>query len=516
MAKRFNKTDKVVIEPKEEFAYGYIIKALAGGLYPNKFHVIREYIQNAFDAVVNWKDTHNGSNVIVKITVKKPSIFIFDNGTGMNRVTLNEYRKVGYSRKKIGEAVGFRGIGKLAGISVARKLIVTTSPYGVKEKYALEFDAERMLKEIDDLKKRKQNIPLNTLIEKYTNISSDVEKADKHYTFIELHGIKQDSKILFDKNKLKDYISKNTPVPFDPNFVYGKEIEDGIKKLVDDYNCVNIFVDGDNIYKPYIPNLNNPRHIVVWEKNKTKILGYCWYCENKKRGQIKPIDKAGLVYRYKNFAVGDHDLPRRTLWDTSTHLAFYFIGEIYICDKNMLPTAQRDDFEQTSARSRFYNEGVQISKEINRIARASSGIRRALHYVDVGKNLISEVKQDLQKQEHYLKDLGAEKVAQIYNVIKGIKERKKNIPKKNKKNRILADKVVKQGELLLKKFGGVKRLSREYDITRKINLNAQAKDVYSVAIRTLKDFFIGNQQELEKAIRLFQKNLTTFFSKKNK
>lgn len=514
MNKKGIKVKEVVIKPKEEYAYGYIIKALAGGLYPNKFHVIREYVQNAFDAVVNWKDAHNDSNVVVKITIKKPSIFIFDNGIGMDRVTLNEYRKVGYSKKKIGEFVGFRGIGKLAGISVAKKLIVTTSPYGVKERYTLEFDAEGMLKEIDDLKKHKQNISLNTLIEEYTNISSDVEEADKHYTFIELYGIKQDSKILFDKNKLKDYISKNTPVPFDPSFVYEKEIEDEIKKLIDDYNCVNISVDGDNIYKPYVLNLNNPKRIVVWDKKR--ILGYCWYCENKEKGQIKPIDKAGLVYRYKNFAVGDHDLPRRTLWDTSHHLSFYFIGEIHICDKDMLPTAQRDDFEQTSARSRFYKKGVHISNELNKIARASSGVRRALHHVDVGKNVISEVKQDLQGQEHYLKDLSAEKVAQIYNVIKGIEDRKENIPEKDEKNRILADKVVKQGKLLLKKFEGVKKLSREYDITRKIKLNAQAKDVYSAAIRTLKDFFIGNQQELERAIKLFHKNLITFFSKKNK
>ena len=170
MAKRTRRTREVVIKPKEDYAYGYIIKALAGGLYPNKFHVIREYIQNAFDAVTNWKNIHNDQNVEIKITIKKPSISIFDNGTGMDRLTLNEYRKVGFSRKKIGESVGFRGIGKLAGISVAKKLIVTTSPSGVEERYTLEFDAEAMLKEVDDLKKHKQNIPLNTLIEKYTNL----------------------------------------------------------------------------------------------------------------------------------------------------------------------------------------------------------------------------------------------------------------------------------------------------------------------------------------------------------
>ena len=514
MSNKKRKTKEVVIKPKEEYAYGYIIKALAGGLYPNKFHVIREYVQNAFDAIVSWKDTHDDQNVGIKITIKKPSISIFDNGTGMDRLTLNEYRKVGFSKKRIGESVGFRGIGKLAGISVAKKLIVTTSPYGVKEKYTLEFDAGRMLKEVDDLKRKKQNISLNALIEKYTSLSSDIEKAEEHYTFIQLYEIKQDSKILFDKNKLKDYIAKNVPVPFDPEFVYGEEIEEEIKKFVEDYDCVNVLIDGEHIYKPFVPNVNKPKYIVVWNKDKKKILGYCWYCENKEKGQIKPLDLSGLVYRYKNFAVGDHELTRQTLWNISPHLAFYFIGEIYICDEEVIPTSQRDNFEQNSARDRFYKEGIQIFSELNRIARVSSGARRALHYIDVGRTVILEAEQDIKKQEYYLKDLNVEKIAQIYNIIISIENRKENIPKEDKKNKILANKLIKQGKLLLKKFEGVKKISRDYDITKKINLNSQAKNVYSAAIRTLKDFFIKDQKELEKIIKLFHKNLVSFFSKK--
>jgi len=515
MIRKIRKANEVVIKPKEEFAYGYIIKALAGGLYPNKFHVIREYIQNAFDAVINWKNTHNDQNVYIKITIKKPSISIFDNGTGMDRLTLNEYRKVGFSKKKIGETVGFRGIGKLAGISVAKKLIVTTTPYGIGEKYTLEFDAEAMLKEVDRLKQNQQNIPLNSLIEKYTNLTSSIEDKNAHYTFVQLYGIRRDSKILFDKNKLKDYIAKNAPAPFSPEFSYGKEIEEGIKKFVEDYECVNILVDSEYIYKPFISNVNKPQHIVIWDdKEKNKILGYCWYCENKDKGQIKPLHLAGLIYRYKNFAVGDHTLPRKTLWKNSPHLAFYFIGEIYICDRNIIPTSQRDDFEQNAARNKFYQEGSQIASELNRIARASSGERRALHYIDIGRTVISETRSALKSQGFYLKDLSAEKVAQIYNVINNIEKRKENIPEKDRKNRTLADRIIKEGKSLLKKFEGNKKLSEKYDITKKVHLNSQAKDVYSIAIRTLKDFFVDNHQGLERIIKLFHKNLIDFFSKR--
>jgi len=68
-----SKEKDLIVTPKEEYAYGHIIKTLAGGLYPNKFHVIREYIQNAFDAVINWKSLNKDKNVAITISIQKPS-----------------------------------------------------------------------------------------------------------------------------------------------------------------------------------------------------------------------------------------------------------------------------------------------------------------------------------------------------------------------------------------------------------------------------------------------------------
>lgn len=506
----------LIIKPKEEFAYGHIIKALAGGLYPNKFHVIREYIQNSFDAIVSWKTTSDDKNVDIKITVQKPSIFIFDNGVGMDRYTLNEYRKVGFSKKVVGEYVGFRGIGKLSGISVAKKLIVITSPYGINEKYTLTFDAEAMIKEIDELKKRRANIPLNTLIEKHTSLASSQEDKDKHYTMVELHEIKPDSKILFDKNKLIEYISKNTSVPFHPKFAYGKDIEDNIKKFLTDYDCVNISVDGKYVYKPYADNLKAPQHILIWHgTDKKKLLGFCWYCENNEKGQVQPLEISGLVYRYKNFAVGDNYLTRKTIWDTSPHLAFYFMGEIYVTDPSIVPTSQRDDFEQSVARDSFYKNAKVIANELNSIARDSSGVRRAEDYVKKGVEVISNIKDDVKKREPSLKDLGAQKIAKLVNVIDNIEKRKKNIPQTDKKTKLLADNIVKQAKKLLKEVEEVEKTEdEEFNIVKKLKLDKQAEQVYSTAIRTLKDYFVNKPEELEKIIKILHQNLQNTFSKK--
>jgi len=509
------KKQTLVIKPQEEYSYGHIIKALAGGLYPDKFHVIREYIQNSFDSIANWKTSQKDKSCEIKITIQKPSIFIFDNGTGMTRHTLNEYRKVGYSKKVVGESAGFRGIGKLSGISVAKKLIVTTSPYGINEKYILTFDAESMIREIDELKRKKANIPLNTLIEKHTSLSSSSEDKSTHYTMVELHEIKSDSKILFTKLKILDYISKNTPVPFDPKFIYGKNIEDNIKKFVADYDCINISVDGKYLFKPYLSTIKSPQHILVWHnKDKNKLLGFCWYCENSEKGQIRPLDKSGIIYRYKNFAVGDHELPRRTLWNTSPHLSYYFIGEIYICNSEMIPTSQRDDFEQNVARDQFYNNGQVIANELNRLARDSSGIRRAEEYVKRGVEVISEIKSDVDNKESSLKDLGAQKIAKLVNVIDNIEKRKKNIPKTDINTKRLAKRVVKQAKKLLKKVEEVGKTEKdEYNIIKKLKLDKQAEQLYTTIIRTLKDYFVDKPEALENIIKIIHKNLINTFRK---
>jgi hypothetical protein len=74
----------VVIKPEEEYAYGFIIEVLTSGLYPDVFHVIREYVQNSFDAIIAWRriigDAQAGN---MQITIDPPSIFVFDDATGV-------------------------------------------------------------------------------------------------------------------------------------------------------------------------------------------------------------------------------------------------------------------------------------------------------------------------------------------------------------------------------------------------------------------------------------------------
>jgi len=186
----------VVIKPEEEYAYGFIIEVLTSGLYPDVFHVIREYVQNSFDAIIAWRriigDAQAGN---MQITIDPPSIFVFDDATGMDLKKVREYRYVGYSNKSMGTSAGFRGIGKLSGISVAEKLILTTSPYGVAERYKLVFDAKTMLDHILELKQQGQNIPLNELIQKYTTLDIGLIRCNGYFVHPFLKKKRSEDKI---------------------------------------------------------------------------------------------------------------------------------------------------------------------------------------------------------------------------------------------------------------------------------------------------------------------------------
>ena len=490
---------------KEDYAYGHIIDALAGGLYPNKFHVIREYIQNAFDAIVDFRQKTKERGLEIKIAINKPSIFIFDNGTGMNKHTLNEYRKIGFSKKKAGKFAGFRGIGKLAGISVAEKLIVTTSPKGIKEKYILEFDSESMLKTISKLKKKQDNISLNDLISKYSSIRVEQEDINAHYTFIELHKIKSDSKILFDKQKLKDYIATNAPVPFDPRFQYGKDIEEDIKNFVDDYDSVNISIGTEKVYKQNVPNLRSHKHIIVRD-NKNKEIAFCWYCENINKGQIRPIENAGLIFRHKNIAIGDNYLVRKSIWDNSPHLSFYFVGEIYILGSYVLPTSQRDDFLQSDNREILYKKSKVISQELNKIARKSSDIRKAREYSEEGLEKIVKLKDDIKNNKPVLMELKENIEVEIHNIIRSIKARKKNIPFSDTKTKSVAEKAISEGLNTLKELRMINKSKMKSEHEKTIS-EYKSNVIYKAAIKTFKDYFGDRIEDIKAIIEIFEKNI---------
>jgi Histidine kinase-, DNA gyrase B-, and HSP90-like ATPase len=392
----------------EELVYAPAVLILSSDLYPRKLEIVREYIQNASDAIDAFaaiadilKDT---SEPQIKISIQGRSLLIFDNGIGMNQEEVSKLRRIAYSEKKAGEEAGYKGIGKLAGIAVADKLKISSTSYGDTKLHHFEFRAKDMREEIGQKKKQGVIEHASDAIIRHTTLwSTDIDRA-AHFTLVEVRGISESCPELLDANRLKEYIGDIAPVDFSPEFKWGARLSQHLRQNVPDYSPKTVYLSKQNgerirICKPYDNSMMiaEPEYIEVHDKeNLNNTLALCWYATKGQEvlGQIRPAGKifsvdgetddlrdkkrfAGLVYKLFGFSVGDRSLPVRTLWGQSGPRALWFTGEIHIIDKNVLPTTDRSDFVENDSRARLYNAGERIPIKLNKLAQEISNNRNA-------------------------------------------------------------------------------------------------------------------------------------------
>src|SRR2546430_1911494 len=141
----------------EELVYAAAVLILSEDLHPRKLEIIREYIQNASDALDEFISVadylEDRSEPQIKISIQGRSLLIFDNGIGMDADAVAKLKRIAYSEKKMGEEAGYKGIGRLAGIAVADKLKMSSTSYGDPRLHHFEFRARDMRQEISEKKR---------------------------------------------------------------------------------------------------------------------------------------------------------------------------------------------------------------------------------------------------------------------------------------------------------------------------------------------------------------------------
>lgn len=525
------------VSSHEEYTYGHVLEALAGGLYPNKLDILREYIQNSYDAIREYlRISRRSSKCSIKVVVKAGSVIIHDNATGMDRSTIGEYRKLGFSKKSLGEYAGWRGIGKAAGLAVAEKMIVTTSPIGVAQQFQLVFNSQEMLKAVEELRKKNQNIALNQLIERYSKIETYRENKKAHYTTVELAKIKSDCSQLLDPGLIAAHLSQIAPVPFHPSFRAGRKIAANLADYFDDYLPVKLLVNGQQVFKPYRDHwtsdgksisVKEPEFLPIYavHDSERELIAYSWFCMNTGRGRINvkcnvasnAVDVSGLVYRVHDIRIGDAQLSRRTLWTATPERARYAIGEIHVVDPHVEPTADRNDFKDNLARYNLYQFCVDIASEISRKAGRQTLELRAEEKIQRANDTLVVVSKQIRQ-----KAIPRELVPQmIFQTQLAKDEAKKSKPfAKSKKLKKKADQIVVTADKLTDYFANVvtpatsvKTLpSGIYDLTNELKFSRETVNAYETIIGVLSDYFINEPRIYEELIRLIQKELRRVFT----
>ena len=119
-----------------------MIELLAAQIYPTTFALLRENVQNSFDAILLRKHLGQVFDAKIDVIVEPQRICVSDNGIGMSRNDLrNHFWRAGSSSKNTKDArsagvVGTFGIGAMANFGIAEELHVETESACTSERTA--------------------------------------------------------------------------------------------------------------------------------------------------------------------------------------------------------------------------------------------------------------------------------------------------------------------------------------------------------------------------------------------
>lgn len=163
-----------------------MIRILGNDLYDSPLAMLRENVQNAYDAILERKGIDPNFSPRIDITINNEKISIQDNGIGMNRdILADNYWKAGNSSKNTPEAlaagvVGHFGIGALANFGVCTKLALQTRKYGDSIVYYSEAERDKLnIKDsIPIVAKENENFDFGTRVEATLETPGSISKQN--------------------------------------------------------------------------------------------------------------------------------------------------------------------------------------------------------------------------------------------------------------------------------------------------------------------------------------------------
>lgn len=385
----------------------YTLESLTTGMYSDPKIIYREYIQNSVDslenAVLNKVIEMYSMRIDIVVNSEESYISIRDNGTGIpSGEAISTLMSIGNSKKKHSNNRGFRGIGRLGGMSYCDTLIFSTSSENEDIKTIVTFDCKKLRQLL--VPGANEDLDLAAVMETVTTTEKLKEKRDKHYFIVEMKGVNSFSDLL-NIDVVRSYISQVAPLPYKTRqFVYGNYLHKQLFEKGYELEGFPIFV-GENEYdlEPvYKPN----RHRYHADRNKKKndeILNFelfevviedelyalGWYGDCNWYGSLSEQEISGIRVRKGNILIGDN--KTMNIIFREARFNGWTQGEIFIVTDKLIPNARRDDFEQNSAYFKLITalqDGV--GYEITRKIREASNSRN-----DSSAKKLNEVQRQL-------------------------------------------------------------------------------------------------------------------------
>ncbi len=360
----------------------YTLESLTNGMYASPLDMYREYIQNAVDsfdeAVEAGLEVPERLVISIDIDASTRKVIIQDNGCGIRATAaVGTLLDIGNSHKSRATSRGFRGIGRLAGLSYCDKLTFRTSYEGEDIVTVIEFDT-LLLKELL-LPGKQESVSVKDVIEKIVNARTEKELPNRRFFEVELEGV-WDEAGLIDPEQVKDYLIQHAPLQFSNEFKWGRTITEKMRMNGYSIPQYKINLNGEILYKPYQDmfasdrvkkNLDIIRDVKVETfYRKEKASAVLWYAETSFYGTVIDTSMKGLRIRQGNILVGD-----KTTCNTlfrEERFNGWMIGELHVIDPDIIVNSRRDGFEKNSAYidllSNLKDWAFEISRNIRHVS----------------------------------------------------------------------------------------------------------------------------------------------------
>lgn len=380
-------TDVRTVEVKPHFG-GFVLETLTIGMYGESRNAIREYVQNAFDsiqrAIYDLELMQPGEGLIT-VSFGQDELTVRDNGAGLSAdIAAGTLTSIGASRKDYTSDAGFRGIGRLAGITFSSSVVFTTKAAGEAEQTEVTFDAKLMRELMAP--GRGNEVTAEGLLKQCVTIQiRSVDAALPSFFEVRLSGFTEAPEEVLEPKTLQHFLGQVAPVPYDPAFKYGAEIRRQAKAAgfaVEEVALHIKPVAGDpiTVYKAYSNTYqvegNDEFATLTGIEVFQDAQWWCWLGRKELSGSYVDPNVRGVRVRAKNIQIDGTDVVREIFQKHAKSNARYqdwAIGEIFVNLKAVTPNARRDGFEDTATWRKIRGEiSRTVCAEIGRAAQAVS------------------------------------------------------------------------------------------------------------------------------------------------
>ena len=425
----------------------YLVQIFLKILRQDSRVIYREYIQSASDQIDIARREGllaEGQELIdIQLDDKKRTITITDNATGIPASKFKEVlANIADSNKQIGEAKGFRGIGRLCGLAYCRELVFSSKAPGESHVSVLRCYAARM-RELIDKNNQGEKVSAQELLNEIYEFLEPIkaEHKNEHWFRVELIDVNRENRDLLDFQYVKDYLSFVAPVPYKNTFIFRQKVYEHAEQIGERIDQYKIRLNSEPIVKNYGTKFKTSKGedeifdfvFKDFYDDSNQLIAWSWFGLSHFKAVIqKDCQMRGLRLRKENIQIGDDDALKKLFKeDRGSH---YFVGEVFAVSKFLIPNSQRDYFNENDSRIAFEQHIRRyFNDELTRLYRDGSEINSAYDKISAYEKKATEFQQK-QKNGDFIDEDHRQQAAQaVEKAKKNAEKAKSDIEKKKQK-----------------------------------------------------------------------------------